>query len=406
VLPPGESFLYRTTPFHRRVEPANTTGLWSHWAGYLVADKYQLSEKFEYLAVRNAVGVFDTSPLYKYRISGPGAERYLSGVLTRNIRRCRPGEAQYTVWCDDRGFVVEDGVVLRHGTDEFLLTAARPNLSYLRNLVGYEAVEIEDVSDQWGILAVQGPAARTVLEPLAAEIASLGFFELAPVKLGGTAVTVSRTGYTGGLGYEIWVPAEDAVTVWDEVAEAGAGHGLLPFGQVALLMARIEAGLLLIDVDFESSRFAFNDEHRSTPLELGLGWMVRDLDDDRPFVGRNAIAMERAEKTSRWRITGLVVDWRQYESMYTDAGLLPPKDHIPVTEEFMLYGEEGERVGYATSFMYSPMLQRHIAIARVLPHLAAAGTRVDLEVTVNHRYERVGATVTRMPVYNPAHKTA
>ncbi|CAN5477472.1 aminomethyltransferase family protein [soil metagenome] len=366
-----------------------------------------MSEKLEYFAVRNSVGVFDTSPLYKYRITGPGAEHYLAGVLARNIRRCRPGQAQYTVWCDDRGFVVEDGVVLRLAPDEFMLTAARPNLAYLQGLIGHEAVEIEDVSVRWGTLAVQGPRACTVLEPLVPEIAGLRYFDLVPAKLGDTAVTISRTGYTGGLGYEVWVPAEDAVAVWDAVAEAGAGHGMLPFGQVALLMARIEAGLLLIDVDFESSRFAFNDEHRSTPLELGFGWMLRDLDnDDRAFVGRNAIVRERAEGTSRWKMVGLVVDWHEYDTLYTAAGLIPPKDHIPVTEDFMLYDTGSDRVGYATSLMYSSMLQRHIAIARVRPDLAATGTRVDLEVTINHRYQRVGAHVARMPLYNPAHKTA
>jgi aminomethyltransferase len=389
------------------VEAANTTGLWSHWAGYLVAEKYQMSEKFEYFAVRNAVGMFDTSPLYKYLVSGQDAERFLAGVLARNIRKCRPGQAQYTVWCDDRGFVVEDGVVLRLAPDEFMISAARPNLAHLRSLIGYEAVEIDDVSDQWGTLAVQGPAARTVLAPLAPEVADLAFFELTPAKLADIPVTVSRTGYTGGLGYEVWVPAEQAVAVWDAVAESGTGHGLLPFGQVALLMARIEAGLLLIDVDFESSRFAFNDEHRSTPLELGFGWMFRDLDDDdRNFIGRPAIERERAEGTSRWKMVGLVVDWLEYDTLYNEARLIPPKDHIPVTEEFMLYDADDERVGYATSFMYSPMLQRHIALARLRPDMAATGTRVDLEVKINHRYHRVGAYAARLPLYKPDHKTA
>ncbi len=312
------------------MEAANTTGLWSHWAGYLVAEKYQMSEKFEYFAVRNAVGMFDTSPLYKYLVSGPDAERYLAGVLARDIRRCRPGQAQYTVWCDDRGFVVEDGVVLRLAPDEFMISAARPNLAHLRSLIGYEAVEIDDVSDQWGTLAVQGPAARTVLAPLAPEVAGLAFFDLTPTKLADIPVTVSRTGYTGGLGYEVWVPADQAVAVWDAVAEAGSGHGLMPFGQIALLMARIEAGLLLIDVDFESSRFAFNDEHRSTPLELGFGWMFRDLDnDDRHFIGRPAIERERAEATSRWKMVGLVVDWHEYDTLYNEARAHPAQGPHP-----------------------------------------------------------------------------
>ncbi len=399
--------MYLTTPFHPRVEAANTTGLWSHWAGYLVAEKYQMSEKFEYFAVRNAVGIFDTSPLYKYRISGPGAERFLAGVLARDVRRCRPGQAQYTVWLDDRGFVVEDGVVLRLAPDEYLFSLARPNLAHLRSLIGYEAVAIEDVSARWGTLAVQGPAARTVLTPLAPEAAELAYFDLVPAKLAGVPVTVSRTGYTGGLGYEVWVEAPDAVAVWDAVTDAGAGHGLMPFGQMALLMARIEAGLLLIDVDFESSRHAFNDEHRSTPHELGLGWMFRDLDgDDRAFIGRGAIEREIAGATQRWKMAGLVVDWREYDALYEQAGLIPPKDHVPVTEELMLYDGDGERAGYATSFMYSPVLQRHIALARVRPDMAATGTRVALEVTINHRYRRVGAAVARLPLYRPAHKTA
>ena len=166
------------------MEAANTTGLWSHWAGYLVAEKYQMSEKFEYFAVRNSVGMFDTSPLYKYLVSGPDAERYLAGVLARDIRKCRPGQAQYTVWCDDRGFVVEDGVVLRLAPDEFMISAARPNLAHLRSLIGYEAVEIDDVSDQWGTLAVQGPAARTVLAPLAPEVTGLGFLRPHPHQAG------------------------------------------------------------------------------------------------------------------------------------------------------------------------------------------------------------------------------
>lgn len=398
--------MYLTTPFHARVEGANQTGLWSHWSGYLVAEKYQLSEKFEYFAIRNAVGVFDSSPLYKYQVSGVDAERFLSGVLARDVRKCRIGQAHYTFWCDDRGFVIEDGVVLRQASDRFLLTSARPNLAYLSNLIGHDRVEIEDVTEQLGTLAVQGPRSRKVLAALAPEVESLDYFHLTEAKLGGSEVTVSRTGYTGDLGYEIWVPSEDAISVWDAVVEEGDGHGLLPFGQIALLMARIEAGLLLIDIDFESSRYAWNDEHRSTPLELGFGWMLRDLDRDRAFIGHRAIKQEIDEETSRWKMVGLIVDWKAYDEMYQGAGLVPPKDHLPITEEFMLYDPDYQRVGYATSFMYSPMLQRHIALARVRPDLAQVGQAVDLEVTVNHRYQRVAAHVARLPLFNPQRKTA
>ena len=145
---------------------ANQTSLWSHWAGHLVVDKYQMAEKWEYVAIRNACGVFDSSPIYKYRIIGPDAERFLGGVLARDVRRCKPGQAQYTIWCDDRGFVNEDGIVFRHSADEFFLTAAEPNLSYFQNLIGFDRVEIEEVTEHWGSLAVQGPRAHA--DPVAA----------------------------------------------------------------------------------------------------------------------------------------------------------------------------------------------------------------------------------------------
>jgi aminomethyltransferase len=173
----------------------------------------------------------------------------------------------------------------------------------------------------------------------------------------------------------------------------------------ALYMLRIEAGLLLLGADFDSSRFAFNDAHRSTPLELGWAWMFKGLeDDDRPFIGRRALERERADKSSRWRMVGLVVDWEDYDRVYTAAGLLPPKDHRAVHEDWMVYDADRSRVGYATSIMYSPVLQQHIALARVRPDLAKPGTRVFLEFTVDHHYQQVAAHVARLPLYNPARK--
>ncbi len=399
--------MLRQSPFHDRVTAANQTSLWSHWAGHLVVDKYQMSEKWEYMAVRNAVGLFDSSPLYKYRITGPDAERYLSGVLTRDIRMCRPGQAQYTIWCDDRGYVNEDGVVFRQAADDFLLTAAEPNLSYFQNLIGTDRVEITDVTYDSATLAVQGPRSRVVLSELAPEVNQLGFFDHTSAKIADVPVTISRTGFTGDLGFEIYVDAADANAVWDAVSEAGAPHGLVPFGQTALLMARIEAGLLLINVDFEASRFAENDEHRSTPIELGLGWMLKGIgDDSRPFIGRKAILREQAEGTSRWKMMGLVVDWDDYERKYTEAGMVPPKDHTPVHEDMMVYDDQAQRVGYATSFMYSPVLQRHIALARLRPDMATPGAKVNLEFTINHHYVQVGAHAARTPFFTPDRKTA
>ena len=399
--------MIRTSPFHKRTSALNETGLWEHWSGTLATNRYQMSDKFEYFAVRNAAGVFDSSPLYKYRITGPDAERFLAGILARDIRTCAPGNAQYTAWCDDRGFVIEDGVILRPGQDEFLLTAAEPNMAWFEDLIGRDRVAIEEVSDEIGVLAVQGPRSRDLLARLVPEVASIPFFGLVQGTIAGVPVTISRTGYSGDLGYEVWIPARSALKVWDAMWSSFEGYGVLPFGLDALYMLRIEAGLLLLDVDFTSSRFGWTDEDRSTPIELGWSWMLRGLaDDDRAFIGRRAIEREIAESTSRWRLTGLIVDWDDYDRTYDRAGLIPPKDHTPVHDEYFVYDDDGTQVGYATSLMYSPMLQRHIALTRVRPGLAAPGHAVKLELDVNHRYEYVTARTARLPLYNPARKTA
>ena len=399
--------MIRTTPFHERTSALNETQLWSHWSGHLAADRYQMSDKFEYFAVRNAAGIFDTSPLFKYRITGKDVEAFLGGVLARDIRACQPGSAQYTCWLDDRGFVIEDGVILRPGKNEFLLTSAEPNYAYFADRIGRFDVQIEDVSREIGTLAFQGPRSRNLLKQLVPQMEHIPYFGVAKGEIGGAGVTVSRTGYSGDLGYEIWIDTPDALHVWDTLWDSIEGQGVLPFGLAALYMLRIEAGLLLLEADFDSSRYAWNDAHRSTPIELGWAWMFRDLkNDDRAFIGRKALEKEVADKTSRWAMRGLVVDWRDYDRVYNEAGLIPPKEHGPIVEDWMCYDDDYERVGYATSFMYSPMLQRHIAIARIRPEHARLGTRVKLEFTVDHHYEQVAAHVARLPLYNPERKTA
>src|SRR6476469_7288025 len=403
--------LMKTTPCHARLSELNQTGLYGHWAGYLSTLRYDLSAKHEYFAVRTSAGFFDTSPLYKYRITGPDAERFLAGVMTRDVRRCRPGQAMYSVWCDEDGYVLEDGVLFRHADDDWLLTAADPNLGYLDSLVGRLRVSIEDVSPDYGVLAVQGPRSRAILATLAPEVNDLSYFGLTPAKIGGAPVTISRTGYTGDLGFEVFVEADDALAVLDKIIQAGDGQGFRPFGEDALNMVRIEAGLSLIGVEFTSARYAFTDAERFTPKELGFGWMLGksggQLGEGRPFIGRRAIERELRDDTSRWATVGLWVDWREFEQVHLDRGLVVPKDENPVPWESMLYGgtDRDERVGYATSLMYSPVLQRHIGIARVLPEHAAPGSTVHLEITVDHEYLTVPATTDRLPLYKPARKT-
>jgi aminomethyltransferase len=399
--------MVRTTPFHPRLAELSQTQLWQHWAGYLSAERYDDSAKQEYMVLRNAVAFFDTSPLYKYWVRGRDAERFLGGVLARDPRRCRPGRAQYTVWCDDDGHVLEDGVLFRHSADEAMLTTARPNAGYLTSLVGRLDVEVVDVSTEYASLAVQGPRSRTVVAALAPEAADLPYFGLAASKIGDVPATVSRTGFTGDLGYELMVPADAALGVLDRLMAVGEPYGLRPFGNQALDIARIEAGLPLIDVEFSSARYAWTDHDRFSPYELGLGWLLRDLDDDsRPFIGRRALRREAAAGSSRWATVGLVVDWRAYIDLYEGEGLEPPYDEIPVPWEAMLYDAEGGRAGYATSMTYSPLLQDIISLARVRPELAALGTTVHVEQSVNHRYLTVPATVTAMPFYAPERKVA
>jgi aminomethyltransferase len=392
--------MIRTTPFHARLQELNTQGLYTHWQGFLSPLRYSHAPKHEYYAVRNSVGIFDTSPLFKYRITGADAERFLAGVLTRDVRTCRPGQAQYTLWCDERGFVMEDGVVFRHAADDFLLTSARPSLGWF-----------SDVSDDYAMLAVQGPRSARVLRALAPEVDDLAFFDLTPAKVADTGITISRTGYTGDLGYELTVPADRAVDVLDAVLAAGDGHGLRPFGEEALTMLRIEAGLPLVDVEWRNSRTAWSDDDRVTPKELGLGWMLRGVrDGERTFLGSEAIRRELVDGTSRWASVGFVVDWQDWERLHRDAGLLPDKDERPLAWESVLYDEDGgEQVGYATSFMYSSVLQRHIGMARVRPELAPTkdgGRPVRLELWMLHRPTTVAARTVRLPHFNPPRKTA
>lgn len=374
---------------------------------------FQPSITLEYYAIRNAVSVFDTTPLFKYRIRGRDAQRLLERVFVRDIRSCPVGRAQYTVWCDPAGFVLQDGVVQHVDDDEYWLTSAEPTLRHLRQTareIGLGAVDVEDVSFDFGILALQGPHAHDVLARLTDAAGPLSYFDCTRVTLADRSVLLSRTGYTGDLGYEVWVRSEDALDVWDEIWEAGQDFNITPIGNTALKMARVEAGLLLMGADFHSARFAWVDAQRETPAELGWSWMLRRLDDDdRPFVGREAIERERRERTSRWTTVGLAVDPHAYDELYTSAGLVPPLHEVYSEGTMSVYHRSDEPwayAGYVSSYLTSSLLKRPIGIAKLPPELAAEGTEVDLEIQVVRRPETVLARVERMPFYDPPRKTA
>lgn len=402
--------MVKRTPFHERLEPLNQSEIWQHWAGYLAAPRYQYSDLTEYYATRNSVALFDTSPLFKYKFSGAGAEAYLAYVMARDIRKCRVGQAQYTIWCNAAGYVMEDGVIMRVAANEYWLTTAEPNLRYFRKCAKGFDVSIEDVSSQYGLLAIQGPHSLTTLGQLSDDVAKLRYFRLTQTQMAGVDVTISRTGFTGDLGYEIWVKAEDALTLFDAIWNAGKGYNLTPIGSTALAIARIEAGLLLIDVDFHNARFAWTDAQRETPHELGWGWMFKNLrTDDRQFIGRTAIEAEMATGSSRWKTVGLAVDWRDYDRLHREAGVMTPKDGVIVQDTMSIYRRSDipwQYAGYASSFIWSSLRKQHLAIAKLPLDLCEPGTEVDLEISIIRQPQYVLSRVVELPFFNPARKTA
>ena len=403
----------KTTAFHSRLEPLNETKVWKNWSGFLVAPQFKYSLTNEYYAIRSSVSLLDTSPLFKYRISGIDSVRLLGRIMSRDIKRCKPGAAQYTVWSDEKGFVIQDGVILRTNEFEFFLTAGEPTLRYFNSIakeMKLEDVTVEDVSEDFGILALQGPHAHNVISQLTQDATDLKYFEAARARLCETEVIISRTGYTGDLGYEIWVPTNNALTVWEALMTAGEGYNIAPIGTTALKMARVEAGLLLMGVDFDSSRFAWVDAQRETAIELGWSWMFRNLDkDDRDFIGRAAIEAEIKNKTSRWKTVGLEIDWHSYEAVHLDAGILPPKNDLYRETTMSIYRRTEipwDYAGYATSFLFSSLLRKPIAIAKLPLDLTETGTEVDLEVSVIRKPVNVLAKVSSLPFFNPERKTA
>ena len=395
----------RVTPFHQRTAPLMQGQAWRRWAGYTVAISYELSHEREYYAIRNSAALFDVSPLYKYHISGRDAALLLDRVVTRDVGAARAGQVLYTTWCDGDGKVIDDGTVSRLDDQLFRITAADPNYRWLGDNARQLDVAIADVSDRIAALALQGPNARVILEHATqGDLSSLRYFRLTQSSIRGTPVTITRTGYTGDLGYEVWLDAASAIPVWDALMDSGAAYGITPAGMLALDMARIEAGLLLVEVDYFSSRHALIEQQKSSPLELSLDWT---LALGKPqFNGRRAIQAEHARGPS-WRFVGVEVDWTSLQSLYSAIGLAPRLPTQAWRTSVPLYeGTGGKQVGYATSGTWSPLLKRYIALAHVEARYAQPSTRLEIEITVEHRRKRALATVNALPFFNPDRKRA
>lgn len=389
--------------FHTRTLELCESLNYRDWAGYYAVSAYETHHEHEYNAIRNACALIDISPLYKYRLTGPDAVRLVNRVITRDASRMTVGQVYYTPWCDDDGKVIDDGTVTRVEEEVFRWTAAHPNLRWLTENSSGLNVRIEDISESVAALALQGPtSARLLAQVCDAELSSLKYFRATNGHIAGIPVDVSRTGYTGDLGYEIWMPWNAALQVWDAIVSAGHAFDLHPTGMLALDIARIEAGLLLIDVDFHSSRKALIESQKYTPHELGLGRLV-DMKKG-AFVGRAALA-EEVQRGVKRQIVGIEVDWTEVEKLYEAVGL-PPTAPAATSRVAVPIYKGRTQVGRATSTTWSTTLKKLIALATIdVPHYAV-GTKVEMEMTVEAVRHRATATVMPAPFFNPPRKTA
>jgi aminomethyltransferase len=392
--------------FHERTFPLCESLNYRDWAGYYAVSAFETHHEHEYNAIRNAAALIDVSPLFKYIVEGRDAAKLVDRLVTRDVTKLAVGQVIYTPWCDEQGKVIDDGTVSRLAENRFRWTSADPSLRwFVQNSVGLD-VTIDDVSERIAALAVQGPTAGEMLRNVTdADVAGLKYFRVTRGSLGGVPVEISRTGYTGDLGYEIWMRWEDATRVWDALVAVGERFDLRPAGMLALDVARIEAGLLLIEVDFFSSRKALIASQQYSPYEMGLGRLVQL--DKAPFVGQAALRREHQRGSER-KIVGLDIHWSEVEALYVRLDLPPqvPTTASRVAVPVYQHGPRGTQVGKATSTTWSPVLKKLIALATVQSACAAVGTRLQVEVTVEAVRHRVNATVVKTPFFNPPRKTA
>ena len=391
------------TAVHERTFPLCESLNFREWSGYYAVSAYEAHHEHEYNAIRQAAALIDISPLYKYRVSGKDATRLVDRIVTRDCRKVAVGSVIYTPWCDEHGQTIDDGTVSRLEENVWRWTAADPSLRWFRqNAVGLD-VQIEDISEQVAALALQGPTSGRLLRAVAdADVENLKYFKVTSGKIAGVPVDISRTGYTGDLGYEVWMPWNDAVRVWDELMGKGKAFDVHAAGMLALDVSRIEAGLLLIDVDFHGAKKALIASQKYSPLEMGLARLV-SLDKGR-FVGQNSLREESRRGPAR-EIVGLELEWDAIEAVYEKLSLAPQIPAAASRVAVPVY-DGGDWVGKATSTTWSPTLKKMIALATIRSGRNAIGTRLEMEYTVEAVRHRVPASVVKIPFFNPPRKTA
>jgi len=391
----------KLSPFFERTSKLNEPQEWKRWSGYLSATKYELTHDNEYFAIRTKAALLDITPLYKYIIEGPDAKAFLNRLVTRNINICKIGQVMYTPWCDENGKQIDDGTVQRLSKQKFRITSAEPNLEWIQINSSGMNLSISDDSNTTAALALQGPNSRAILNSITTDsLDDLKFFWMMDTNFDKVPVSISRTGYTGDLGYEIWMNPTDALEVWDLLLEKGKYYGITPTGLQALDIARIEAGLILLDVDYISSRHAIIEARKSSPYELGLGWAVKLKKKE--FIGKKALEVEYTRRPE-WNFVGIEIQWSQLEGHYRKVGLSPGLPHTAWRTSTPLY-KNNKQVGYATSGCWSPILKRYIALAHVKAEYAKENTQLDFEFKLEHYRKLTPARIVRTPFFDPERK--
>jgi aminomethyltransferase len=392
------------TAFHQRTSELNEHLSWGDWSGYFSAQVYADFHDIEYNAIREAAALIDVTPLYKYVVSGPDATALADRVMTRDATKMSVGQVVYTPWCDERGKVIDDGTVQKRGEDEYFWTAADPSFRWFHlNAHGLD-VSIEDVSDRVAGLALQGPRSRDILGAATSqEWADVRYFRGRRTEIGGVDAYVTRTGYTGDLGYEIWADAEAALDLWDSLWEAGEAYQVRPAGIRALDVSRVEAGLILIEADYISARHAISEEQEYSPFEIGLGRLV-DF-SKKEFVGRRALELEQAVGGPERRLAGIEIDWGGIEALFAKHDQPPSVSAMVQREAVPVFGGD-KQIGRATSIVWGPTIKKMVGFASVPPSRATVGTAMTVEWSVEGERGRVGATVVPTPFLDLARKRA
>ena len=391
------------TAFHERTLALCESLSYREWSGYYTVSVYETHHEHEYNAIRNSAALIDISPLYKYRVTGRDATRLVNRIIARDINKVAVDQVIYCCWCDPEGKVIDDGTITRLGENDYRWTAADPSLRWFQQNAPGLDVQIDDISEEVAALALQGPTSAKLLHAVAqASIANLKYFRVAHGRIAGVDVDISRTGYTGDLGYEIWMPWRDAVKIWDALMSMGRIFDVHPAGMIALDIARIEAGLILIEVDYTSSKKALIDSQKYSPAEIGLGKLV-DLKKEH-FVGRDALAAEAKRGGPPRALAGLEIDWDEVETLYDKIGMAPQVPSMASRVAVPVH-RGGRQIGKATSTTWSPTLKKMIALTSVAREHSAPGTRLQVEMTVEAVRHTVSAKVVPLPFFHPPRKT-